>query len=788
MWKNYLTIASRNLFRQKAYSFVNIAGLAIGMACCILIMLWVQYQFSYDGFHQNIESLYWVPVWETHDGAMSTSYQAPPALGPALKEEYPEIVDAARVLRCGSQFVRYGEQQTAEDVRAVDPTFLQMFTFPLIEGDPLTALSEPRSMVVSEDIARKYFGADEAVGKTLTMTINAPYDFVVTGVMKKLPSNSTLEPQILIPLSFAGELEGREWIGTWTNLQFYTYAQLQEGVDYTEVNKKIAGRIKQSVPGCSDVPYLIPFSGIHLVLPSGSGNPMGQVILFSIVAGIILVIASINFVNLMTARACKRTKEIGMRKVSGASRSDLVKQFYFESLLHAAMAGVLAFALVELLLPVVRSLTGSPITLDFVHNPIIPLGWIAIIILTGILAGTYPALLLSAFRPANILKGAQAVGSKRSILRQALVVIQFAASMILILVTIGIYRQHGFLENRNLGFNKEQVIVLPLTDKMNFDLLKGELARNPGIQCVTSATSSLSGIYQNGTGFTWQGKDPQLDPEVSILGTSPDYLETFQIQMADGQFFSDELSGGTKDKIVINEAFAKLLGGESVIGRTISIDSYNFTVNGVTKDFYFKPLTRAVGPLMMFYKWKFGRGTPSWTVYARISPNNVEGTLAYIRSVWKNYGSGSPFEYHFLADEFEDMYSDFERLGSILLYFAGLAIIISGLGLFGLASYASEQRTKEIGVRKVLGSSTKGIVWLLTKEFLVLISLANCIAIPVAYLALQSWLQQYPYREDMNALMFLLPVIGLVAVAFVSVGFQAIKAANANPVESLKYE
>jgi putative ABC transport system permease protein len=705
-----------------------------------------------------------------------------------LKEKYPEIENSTRVLRFGSQLVKFGERQMSEDVRAADPSFLQMFTFPLIKGDPRTALSEPRSMVISEEIAKKYFGTDEPIGKTLTMTINSPYDFRVTGVMKKIPDNSTLQPKILIPFSFAGEFESKEWIETWTNLQFYTYVQLREGVNYTNFSRKIEGLIKQYKPDSWYIPYLIPFSGIHLVLPSGSGNQMGQVILFCIIAGIILIIASINFVNLMTARASKRTKEIGMRKVSGANRGDLVKQFYFESIIHAVLAGILAFAVVELLLPVVRSLTGSPITLDFIHNPIIPIGWFAIIFLTGILAGTYPALFLSSFIPVKILKGSQSVGNKRPILRKTLVVIQFAASMILILGTIGIYRQHGFLENKNLGYNKEQVVVLPLSNKMNFDLMKVELARNEGIQYATRATSSLSGIYQNGTGFTWQGKDPQLDPEVTFLSTDADYLETFQIQMADGQYFSDNQSSNTNDKIVINEAFAKLLGEGSAVGRTITNDGFNFTVIGVTNDFYFKPLTREIGPLMMLYKWSPGRGTPRWTLYARISPINVDSTLNTMSSVWKKYNPDSPFEYHFFTEELKDNYSEFESLGSILLYFAILAIIISGLGLFGLTSYMSEQRTKEIGVRKVLGSSMQGIVWLLTKESFMLITIANCIAIPMAYIALQRWLQRYPYRAEVNLLMFILPVIGLMAIGLVSVSFQAFKAARANPVDSIKYE
>jgi putative ABC transport system permease protein len=788
MFKNYLTIAVRNILRHKGYSFINIAGLAIGMACCIVIMLWVQYQCSYDGFHTNVKNLYWVPVLERTDNGMSTSYQAPPALGPALKEEFPEIADAARLLRFGDQFVRYGNLQTAEDIRAVDQSFLQMFTFPLTKGDPLTALSEPRTMVISEEIAKKYFGTDDPIGKTLTMTINTPYDFRVTGVMKKVPSNSTIQPRILIPLSFAGELEGKEWMLAWSNLQFYTYAQLQEGADYAEVSKKIAGRIKQSHLESSVVPYLLPFSGIHLVLPSRSGNLMSRVMLFSIIAGIILIIASINFVNLMTARASKRTKEIGMRKVSGANRSDLVKQFYFESLLSAALAGILAFAIVEPLIPVVRNLTESPLSLDLIDNPSVLLGWIAIILVTGILAGTYPALLLSAFMPAKVLKGSQTVGSKRPILRKTLVVIQFAASMILILGTIGIYRQHRFLEDKGLGFDKEHVVVLPQTEKMNFDLVKADLVRDRGVQYVTRATSSLSGIYQNGTGFTWQGKDLQLDPEISLLGIDSDYLETFKIQMAEGQFFSDKLSGSADDKTVINETLAKLMGRGSVVGRTISIDNYVFTVIGVTKDFYFKPLTSTVGPLMMFYKWKLGSGTPLWTLYARISANNVDSTLNYVGDVWNKYDSNAPFEYHFFADEFKDMYSEFEGLGNVLLYFAALAIIISGLGLLGLTSYTSEQRTKEIGVRKVLGSSMKGIVWLLTKESFLLIVLANCIAIPVAYFALGRWLQQYPYRTDMNSFMFLLPMIGLAIISFISMGFQAIRAARANPADSLKYE
>jgi len=777
-----MKVALRNILRYKGYAFINVAGLGIGMACCILIMAWVLYQFSFDRFHKNIDNLYWVPVLYSLGGEDQPTPGSPPALGPALKADFPEVTEAARYCGPLEILAGYGDTQFRERISAVDPSFFRMFTFPLMTGDSLTPLSDPNSMVVSEEIAEKYFGGDNPIGRTIVL--DSRYQFRVTAVMKTPPPNSTFQPRILVPFSFIAERYGKEYIETWYNCSFYTFAQLREGADYKEVNRRLVPRIRQSDPTTNLEPFLYPLARVHLHVFDRPGGLIGAVTLFSIIAGIILVIASINFVNLMTARSGQRVREVGMRKVVGASRGDLVKQFYFESFVHVAVAGFIAVVLAELLLPFVRSLTGDSVSLDTVGQPILILGAIAVAAMTGILSGAYPALLLSRVLPVKVLKGSTLGKNRRSTLRRGLVVIQFTTSIILIIGAIVAYRQYGYLVHKDLGFNREQMVVLPLNDEVDFDRLKHELLQRPQIQQVTRSTHSPSGIYWNGEGWDWAGRDPAVEPFVTYVGVDNDFLVTFQVPLVEGRFFSPTSPGGAANEIVINEAFAERIGGESAIGRQLCHEGACFTVIGVIRDFHFMPADRSIGPLVVYFE-PTGR---QWSLFARIGGADVDVTLQYMKEVWERNCASYPFAHHFLDEEFDDMYAGYNGLNHMLYTFSVLAIIISGMGLFGLASFTTEQRTKEIGIRKVLGASVSGIIRLLSKESFFLVLIAGGLAIPAAYLVMNNWLQQFPYRTDLSPWIFIFAAAGLMVVGFMCVAFQAMKAAAANPVDSLKYE
>jgi putative ABC transport system permease protein len=779
---NYIKVAFRNILRYKGYAFINVAGLAIGMACCILIMVWVQYQFSYDRFHKNIDDLYWVPVWYTLAGDAQPTPGTPPALGPALKADFPEVTEAARYCGPIEILTGHGDSQFRERISAVEPSFFRMFTFPLVKGDSLTPLSDPNSIVVSEEIAEKYFGGDNPIGQTIVL--DSRYQFRVTAVMKTPPPNSTFQPRILVPFSFIAERYGKEYIETWYNCSFYTFAQLREGTNYRAVNDKLLPRIRQSDATTNLEPFLYPFARVHLYSFDRPGGLIGTMMLFSVIAGIILVIASINFVNLMTARSGQRAREVGMRKVVGASRSNLVKQFYLESFFYVVTAGLVAVVLVELLLPFVRSLTGDPVSFDLIGQPILLLGTIAVIVATGILSGLYPALLLSRVLPVKVLKGSSLGRNRRSTLRRGLVIVQFTASMILIVSAMVAFRQYGYLVDKDLGFNKEQMVVLPLNDEVDFDRLKDELLQRPNIQHVTRSTHSPSGIYWNGEGWDWDGKDPAVDPFVTYVGIDNDFLETFQAAMVDGRFFSPTSPSGAANEIIINEAFAEQVGSESVVGRQLCHEGSCFTVIGIIRNFHFWPADRSIGPLVVYFE----PTERQWSLFARIDAGDVSVTLQYMKEVWEKHCTSYPFAYHFLDEEFKDMYTGYEGLNNMLFSFSALAIMISGMGLVGLASFTAEQRTKEIGIRKVLGASVCGILRLLSREALMLVLIAAGLAIPVAYLVMNHWLQQFPYRTDLNPWIFIFAAVGLMVIGFVCVAYQALKAATANPVESLKYE
>jgi len=794
MFKNYMKIALRNIKRHKGYSFINIFGLAAGIACCILIFLWVQDEFSYDKFHDNGDNLYLVGTHQRLGSRTATSSGTPPALGPAFKEEYPEIVNSARFCNGPHALIfAYGEKRFRELTEAVDSSLLEMFTFPLIQGNPESALKEPYSLVMTERMAQKYFKTDDALGKIIR--VENKHDFKVTGVLKNLPRNSLLQFDFLIPIQFLEEhWNAPNHLDTWYNFSFTTFVQLNENASLEEVSQKIAGRIKQGYPKDDATPFLRSYTKLYLHGLAGGGRIV-RVRMLSLIAIFVLLIACINFMNLTTARAGNRAKEIGMRKVTGALRRDIIKQFFGESLLMAFISLVLAVGVVLLLLPVFSTLTGKELVLDLSHNLALTLGLLGVTLLTGLIAGSYPALFMSSFQPVKIMKDASGIGSKSSLFRKILVVLQFAISVTLIIRTLVVYKQLEYMRTSDLGFNREHLVYIPVNGalKQHYEAAKQELLQIPGITHASLTSRTPLSFGSSGSGWDWEGKGADLDPMVRYFCCDYDFIDTFKMQMVQGRFYTTELTPAPSPQslqLVINEEFARIIGKENPVGMRLSRGPYNATIIGVIKDFNYWPLYYRSGPLVIFYKTYNPAPDHHYYryIFVRIRPDNIPQTISNIKEVYTKFNPEFPFTYRFLDDDYDRLYRSEEQAGAILRNFAVLAVLISCLGLFGLASFLAEQRTKEIGIRKVLGSSVHGIIVLLSKQFLKWVAVANIIALPIAWYSSYAWLQNYPYRTGTGVWIFILTACMTLVIALVTVSYQSIKAARANPIDSLRYE
>ncbi len=790
MFKNYLKVAFRNIVNHKVYSFINIAGLAIGMACAILIFLWARDEVSFDRFHENGDDLYYVGTHLWYGGAWHTGSGTPPAFGPALKKEYPEVVNTARLQNGeNSLTVRYGEKMYSEDIKAGDFSLLEMFTFPLVKGTLAPALSNPYAIFLTEQMAEKYFDNENPVGKVLN--IENQFDLTVAGVLKNMPPNSMIQFDFLIPLELLEKLYNKPgYTRTWYNFSFQTFAQLQEGVSPETVDKKIEGRILKGNKDLEQAkPFLCKYNSVYLFGLTGHGWHIDRILQFSFIAVIILLIACFNFMNLATARSANRAKEVGMRKVVGASRKNIITQFFSESLLLSFISFVFAIVVASWLLPAFNNLAGKQLTLDVSSiDWLIIGGAVALISITGLVAGSYPALFLSAFRPVKVLQGTLSSGAKASSFRKVLVVAQFAASIVLIISTAVVFRQLEYLSQKNLGFEKDQIVYIPLKGeaKQKYSALKQELLAQPGIQGITTSQALISGVYWNGHNWSWEGKELKTDPMVTYLYVDGDFIKTLDIEVVKGKFFPEEFvfpGSENSNTVVVNEAFVKMMQTDNPVGQSISQEGKTYTIIGVVKDFHFKPLYSFIEPLIFFVNPENFN-----IMYAKIRPGNIDQTIGRIETVFKRFSPEFPFQYRFLDSAFERIYSSEKRIGTIFQYFAFLAIFISCLGLFGLASFMAEQRTKEIGIRKALGSSELSIVALLLKEFVKWVAIANIIAWPAAFMIMMSWLQNFAYRTSIGLHIFLLSGLAALAIAVITVSYQSIKTAIANPVEALRYE
>ena len=774
MIKNYLKIAFRVIKKHKGYSFINITGLAVGIACCVLILLWVQNELSFNKFHKNYKEIYRTAL--NLEGQWTTS--SPWALAPILKREYPEILMATRY-RNNDLLFTYEDKSFNEETAFVDPDFFDIFTFPRVIGSQETPFPTQESVVITERTATKYFGSEDSLGKTLT--VNNRTKLAVTGIIKNVPANSTLTFDILAPVKLFGE----EKLNSWA-LESSTFILLQKNSSPDALREKIADitmeydkRTNKTV-----TTGINPLSRMHLYSLEGGGNII-YIYIFSTIALFILLIACINFMNLSTARGSTRAKEVGIRKVVGARRQHVINQFYGESLLLSFVSLFIAIGLVYFLLPGFNNLAQKSMRLDLGSNLTILLGLIGITLFTGMVSGSYPALFLSSFRPVNVIKGSHFARSSKPLLRKVLVITQFTIAIVLIIGTIVTAKQLNFIRNKELGFNRQHVISLPMNTALreSYKSFKNEALNHHSITHVTSGNSKPTQVG-NINPVYWEGKGPEQYEVIKFIACDHDYIETFEMEMAQGRDFSRDYPTDIQNYIV-NEEAAKLMGFEDPVGKLFSIWQHEGQIIGVVKNFHSRPLHNEIEPLVLtLAQQNWG---PSY-VFLRIGPENISQTLDDLEKTWKNFAPNYPFDFLFLDEAFEQLYRTDQRTGTIFKYFSILEIFISCLGIFGLAAFTAEQRTKEIGIRKVLGASISGIVSLISREFVMLLTLANVIAWPIAFFLMDKMLKNYAYRTSISAWIFLMAGAMAYFIALLTVSFQAYKAARTDPVHSLRYE
>jgi putative ABC transport system permease protein len=820
MLRNYFKIALRTLWKHKGYSFINIAGLALGMACTLFILLWVQDELSYDRFHANAKTIYRIEQDQKGGQGKFHVNVTPYGMAAALKTEIPEVQETTRQPFMGTLLVRYGENAFYENrIIAVDSSFLRMFTFPAIRGNAGTALNEPGSLVLTEKLARKYFGAEDPIGKSVT--VNNSFPVTVSAVLKDIPTNSIFAFDALLPTEFLKNL-GVD-INDWNSNSIMTFVQLKKGVAAAAVDGKITRlnrehqlsnwrgddanwkriqadpeQLKQYNSYTGPDYTLMPLVDINLFGYGGfARNNMGiqYVRTFSAIALFVLLIACINFMNLATARSANRAKEVGLRKVVGAIRRTIAGQFYGESILTAVLAGLTAVILVVLLLPAFNALSGKHMAVASLFAPAFLLGILAVTLVTGFIAGSYPALFLSSFQPVKVLKGRAGGGARSAAFRKILVVVQFGLSILLLIGMGVVSHQINFMRGKKLGYDKDQLIYMPLRGDAvkTYQALKDKILRDPRIAGVTGSNMAPTGFGSNSWGATWDGKDPNQRYLIGMALVDFDFPETMKIGMAAGRPFDKKYSADRSGSFLVNEGVAKLMGLDpaAAVGKQFNFIGIKGPIVGVMKNFHYQSVRASIEPLALVLTPKEFQSNPFSNVnfaVVRLKAGDVQGSLDSVRASWQAINSRYPFDYRFFDQDFDQMYRADERMGSVLKVFAALAVIIACLGLFGLASFTAEQRTKEIGVRKVLGASVPEIVVLLSKEFAKWVLAANVLAWPLAYLAMRNWLQAFAYKAGIAWWLFALAGAGALIVALLTVSFQAVRASHLDPARALKYE
>jgi ABC-type antimicrobial peptide transport system permease subunit len=789
MLKNYFKIAWRNLWVNKGLSFINIFGLAIGMAFAMLIGLWIHYEMSFDSFHKNGDRLALVQKHTLFNNNRNTQESTPLPLYDELKNNYPEVKRATRVTWNDSHSLVVGNNKFNKKARYVDPDFLEMFSFPLVKGNAATVLTDPNSIVLTESLARTLFGIENPIGKTVK--IDNQSNVQVTAVVKDVPDNSTLDFDFLGPFQFI--INNSEWVRNnrmnWGNNFLMNMVELQPGVSMANFSKKIGPLCVQKDNSLKNQTlFLHPLSKWHLYNDYKNwinvGGKIDYVRLFGIIGIFVLLIACINFMNLSTARAEKRAKEIGIRKSVGSLRIQLIAQFLSESMLTTFLAFLLSVGIIQLLLPYLKDLGFDNIRFDF-SNIFLLVFALLICILTGLIAGSYPALYLSSFLPVRTLKGGFRQGKRAAAFRKVLVVSQFTISIVLIISTVIVFQQINHAKERSLGYNPDNLIYVSSSDDLikNYTALKQDLLNSGYFESVTKASTSMTNVSNRWSDFSWSGKDPNADIALDAIMADWDFEKTVGLKFKQGRPFSIDYKTDS-NAVILNEEALRVIGYKDPIGKTITSGGRVVTIVGIVENVLISDPFKPVYPLAILFN-----GNDANNIFLRLKPtSNLEKALSVIEPVFDKYNPSFPFEYSFVNEEFGNKFTIENQVGKLAGILAGLAIFISCLGLFGLAIFMAERRTKEIGIRKVLGASTANIWALLSKEFVWLVLLGSWIASPLAFWLMKNWLQKYEYRVDINWWVFAGAGMLAIVIALLTVSSQAIKAAVANPVKSLKTE
>jgi putative ABC transport system permease protein len=801
MFKNYLIVAWRNLKKGKAYSVLNILGLAVGMAVFILIMLFVRYELSYDRYHENGRNIYRVVQEQPGNYYLGSNVFAvtPGPLAGAMVQDFPEVLEATRIDDWSDVLVRVGEKTFLEKkVHWSDPQTFEIFSFPFVRGDRASALKNPFSVLLSESAAARFFGDADPVGRTIIMqAYEMDSEFEVAGVFRDIPVNSHFVMDIVAPFETMGKIQEID-LTRWGSNSYYTYILLKDGADPRALQAKLVPFIAKyeaergwKHEGQHSRYFLQALTRIHL--HSRANFDMGLigdarfVLLFASIAVLVLVIACVNYMNLATARSLKRAREVGLRKVVGAGKAQLVRQFLGDSVALTSIALVLALGFVLAALPSFRAFVER----DIAFNPFRDLALMPALVflaaVVGVVAGSYPAFFVSAFRPVAALKGTGASRAKGRGFRNALIVFQFAASIALIVCTLGVRSQLKYIRNMDMGYDRDQILVLVPRGgvRTGLEAFKTELRRNPAVLGVASS-SCLPNNVTSSTSANWPGRPEDLEIPIYLIEADYDFADLYGLTLSQGRSFSRDFPSDARGAFLINESARKALGWDEPVGREFTHNQRSKVTGrivGVLKDFHMHSLHLPIMPLYVFLD-------PARTnrISIKIRGENIPATLAFVRKTWERFAPEYPFEFSFFDEIFDRAYRVEQRLGTVFSAFAALAVLIACLGLLGLASFTAEQKTKEIGIRKVLGAPSSGIVILLSREFLKWVVAANLIAWPIGYVAMRAWLQNFAYRIDLTVSMFLASALAAFFIAAAVISVQTYRAATANPAESMRYE
>ena len=794
MFKNHIRFTFRNLTRNKVYSAINILGLAVALACEILILLWVNHELSYDTFHERADRIFLVLRGEEDVFMASTSG----LLAPAMIAEIPEVVDAAGYVQIPDAekiLMRYGEKHFEEIIGFADSRFFEIFSFSFLNGAPSSALKEPHSVVMTHKAARKYFGENEALGESVQMFFfGQKMEMKITGILEDIPTHSHIRCDIFVSFHVMRMLGMN--LDDWDNQIVRTYILARESPDIQGLTNKIISCETRNRPDrdLGKLSYsLLPLKDIHLhgknikfLITTGD---IKYIYIFAVIACIITMIACVNTMNLFTALSLKRTKEIGVRKVIGASRKTLVSQFLCETTVLSFIALLLAVGLAQLFMPVFNQLSGKELEIPYFNVYFIGIS-LLIAFFTGVLSGYYPALFLSSFQPAKILKTKFSLGFKGLTFKKGLVVFQFSLSIILIISTIVVFNQLIFIRNSNLGYDKDNILCVRISEDIgeSYDILRNELLKNSDIIGVSRTEPVDANMMTNTDGVHWEGKTEDEDHDFRILRADHDFVSTYGIEIEKGRFYSRQFSSDATNSYVINQAAAKVMGMESALGEEINVWGRKGMVIGVLKDFHFGSFHTSIEPLICIIPTGRLKNLYLRLISIRFKPGTLQSSMKYIEGKWREVLPDKTYNYYFLDDVLNTQYEAEQRMGELFKYFTVFAIFIACLGLYGLASFSAEQKIKEIGIRKVLGASASSIAVMISKEFMKWVVLANVIAWPVAWYAMNRWLQDFAYRISIGWWIFFLAGALALGIAIMTVSFQAIRAAAANPVDSLRYE